>query len=157
MYFYQLLLRLFFCFGIISTAFVSCLNNDVTISNKKIKDTTNFTTIKWIDSLKDIGSIPPGKNAEINFLFLNTGDKPLYIINAKPGCGCTIADYPKSPIMPGKEGVIKANYAVHKDGQGDFRKYIRVTTNTKGSTETYIYFYGTIMGDSVNTNIKIAH
>ena len=86
----------------------SCQNNDTkkTAVGKKAvaPDSTTFTTIKWIDSLKDIGTVPAGKTAEINFRFQNTGDKPLIVVEAKPGCGCTLADYPKEPISPGKRG-----------------------------------------------------
>lgn len=83
---------------------------------------------------------------------MNTGSKPLYVIAAQPGCGCTVADYPKEPILPGKEGIIKAGYNVHKDGQGDFRKNIRVTTNTVDNTDNYIFFYGTIIPDSLSSH-----
>ncbi len=132
----------------------ACQSNSVSNKElvKKAADTVNYTNIKWLDSLKYIGNVPAGKTAGISFKFLNSGDKPLYIINAKPGCGCTLADYPKEPILPGKTGVIKADYNVHKDGQGDFRKSIRVTTNTKEKTDNYIYFYGTIIPDSLSVN-----
>ncbi len=120
--------------------------------SKKVVDTANYTNIKWIDSLKDIGNVPAGKTAEISFRFMNSGSKPLYVINVRPGCGCTLADYPKEPILPGKTGIIKAEYNVHKDGQGDFRKNIRVTTNTKEKTDNYIYFYGTIVKDTLSEN-----
>jgi len=116
---------------------------------KKQADTANFTTIKWIDSLKDIGIVEAGKKAEIQFRFLNTGNKPLYVVQVQPGCGCTVADYPKQPIMPGKEGIISANYNVSSDAQGEFKKNMRVTTNTKGETDTYIFFYGKIKNDKV--------
>lgn len=116
----------------------------------KAADTLNYTYIKWVDSLKDIGNIPAGKTQSISFTFMNTGNKPLYIIDAKPGCGCTLADYPKEAILPGKTGVLKADYNVHENGQGDFRKSIRVTTNTKDKTDNYIFFYGTIINDSLH-------
>ena len=150
-------MKFFVVIGMVVITHIACQGNDRILkeANKKIKDTTNFTSIKWIDSLKDIGTILPGKVAEINFRFINNGTKPLYVIDAKPGCGCTIADYQKAAILPGNEGVIKANYNVHKDGQGDFRKNIKVTTNTKGSTDTYIFFYGTIKGDTASTNVKL--
>ena len=135
-------------------AITACQSNSANENvSKKEKDTANFTSIRWIDSLKNIDTVLPGTTAKISFRFLNSGDKPLYVLDAKPGCGCTIADYPKNAILPGKEGIIKAEYNIHKDGQGDFRKNIRVTTNTKGKTDNYIYFAGTIRGDSVNTNV----
>ena len=132
----------------------ACQSNSISDEDltKKAADTVNFSSIKWLDSLKDIGNIPAGKTAVISFRFLNSGNKPLYVINVRPGCGCTLADYPKQPILPGKIGVIKADYNVHKDGQGDFRKNLRVTTNTKEKTDNFIFFYGTIVKDTLTAN-----
>ena len=142
----------------IITIIASCQSSDVKkkpLAKKAVAlDTTTFTTIKWIDSLKDIGTVPAGETAEIKFKFQNTGEKPLIIVEAKPGCGCTLADYPKEPIAPGKQGVITANYKVDKDGQGEFRKNVRVTTNTKGNTDTYIFFYGKIKSSADSASKK---
>ncbi len=154
MFFKKIEMKFFVVTLTILVAMAACQSNTANMNGaKKEKDTVNFTTIKWIDSLKNIDTVLPGKTSEIKFRFLNDGDKPLYVLDAKPGCGCTIADYPKNAILPGKQGVITAEYNVHKDGQGDFRKNIKVTTNTKGKTDTYIFFYGTIKGDSVSTNV----
>lgn len=135
------------------TCFAACKNQDTKTRDLLAlsKDTANFTTIKWIDSLKDIGAVATGKKAEIKFRFKNTGNKPLFIISAEPGCGCTLADYPKEAIAPGSEGLITANYDVHSGNTGEFRKNIHVTTNTKASTSHYIFFYGVIKneGDTV--------
>ena len=111
---------------------------------KRLTDTTGYTTIKWIDSVVNIGLVSTGKTAEINFRFKNTGDKPLFVVDARPGCGCTIADYPKQAIAPGKEGIIKANYDVKAGTKGEFRKNIHVKTNTKDKRDTYIFFFGKV-------------
>jgi hypothetical protein len=148
---------LFFITTII--AFTACKNEDVKKkgSQVSVNDTTKFTNIKWIDSLKDIGFVEPGKKTEINFKFKNTGTRPLFIISAEPGCGCTVADYPKGAILPGAEGVITAAYNVTSGTTGAFRKNIHVTTNTIGSTSHYVYFYGAIKtaGDTTTTRRKI--
>ncbi|HEX8460936.1 MAG TPA: DUF1573 domain-containing protein [Segetibacter sp.] len=143
------------------TALAACQNQDAkkttattitdttgsALHTKLLTDTSGYTEIKWIDSVKNIGIIPPAKVAEIAFRFKNTGTKPLFIIDAKPGCGCTITDYPKEAIAPGKEGIIKANYDVKAGTSGEFRKNIHVKTNTKDKTDTYIFFYGRIRGE----------
>ncbi|GEO11316.1 DUF1573 domain-containing protein [Segetibacter aerophilus] len=129
-----------------SVAFIACQNQDVKKKDLSVlvNDSTKFTNIQWIDSLKDIGAIEAGKKTEIKFRFKNTGTKPLFIISAEPGCGCTIADYPKEAITPNSEGVITASYNVNSGTTGDFRKNIHVTTNTNGTTSHYVYFYGSI-------------
>ena len=130
----------------------SCQNQEEKM--KKIADDTNsYTSIQWIDSVKNIGVVNAGTKTEIKFRFKNTGTKPLFIIAARPGCGCTIADYPREAIAPNGEGVITADYNVGKGTQGEFRKNISVTANTIGTTNHNIFFYGVIKnGDSANTS-----
>src|ERR1035438_442072 len=41
------------------------------------------------------------------------------IYQANPTCGCTISDYTKSPIAPGKTGVIHATYNAANVGHID--------------------------------------
>jgi len=56
------------------------------------------------------GTINQGSSGSCVFPFKNTGIKPLVINKVNTSCGCTVAEYPKKPIMPGKQGVIKVNY-----------------------------------------------
>lgn len=131
----------------------SCENQEEKI-NKAANDSTNYTTIKWIDSVKNIDFVNAGTKTEIKFRFKNTGAKPLFIIAARPGCGCTVADYPREAIAPNAEGVITAEYDVHKGTQGEFRKNISVITNTKGSTYQNIFFYGQIKKEGDSTTAR---
>jgi Protein of unknown function (DUF1573) len=94
-------------------------------------DTTKFTSIQWIDSVKEYGKINEGQKLEVLFRFKNTGDKPLIIESVRPSCGCTVADPPKEPIAPGEEGEIKGSFDSNgKNGQQ--HKTIYVYANTKG-------------------------
>lgn len=124
--------------------FGSCQSTADKKANRAATDTANFTSIKWIDSVKNIGTVLPGKKTEIKFGFINTGTKPLFIVSAKPGCGCTIANYPEEAIAPGAKGEITAGYQVPEKGEGAFRKNIIVTANTTGSTTQSIFFFGEI-------------
>ena len=95
------------------------------------KDTASFTTMQWIDSVKDYGKIAEGQKLEVLFRFKNTGSKPLVIESVHPSCGCTVADPPKEPIAPGAEGEIKGSFDSNgKSGQQ--HKTITVMANTKG-------------------------
>lgn len=146
-------MRLYLFIIITFVSLAGCKNQDAKKKDLSplTRDTTRFTTIKWIDSVENIGTIEAGKKTEIKFHFKNTGGKPLYIISAEPGCGCTVTDYPKEAIAPGAEGLITAEYDVHKGTSGEFRKNIHVTTNTKGSTGHYIFFYGAIKSEGDTT------
>jgi len=128
--------------------FAACQNQDNKAETAGIlKDTATFTTIQWIDSVKNIGGVAAGDKAEIKFRFKNTGSSPLFVISAQPGCGCTVADYPKEAVAPGGEGIITAAFNAAKGSTGTFRKNISVTTNTKGNTGHTIFFYGEIRED----------
>jgi hypothetical protein len=58
----------------------------------------------------DLGKIKQGVPATATFVVKNTGTEPLIIEQANPTCGCTMGDYTKAPIAPGKTGTITATY-----------------------------------------------
>ena len=126
---------------------VSCLNNDVKTNTgkagedakKAMSDSANFTTIQWIDSIKNFGKIPEGPKLDIVYRFKNTGNKPLVIADVRPGCGCTVADKPTKPIMPGGEGEIKAQFET-QGHPGMNNKSITVQANTKPIQSFQLFF-----------------
>ncbi|MDL2212672.1 DUF1573 domain-containing protein [Bacteroides sp. OttesenSCG-928-D19] len=65
------------------------------------------------------------------FAFTNVGDAPLVIHQAIASCGCTVPDYTKEPILPGKSGVIKVTYNGTGRFPGHFKKTITIRTNSK--------------------------
>jgi predicted Zn-dependent protease len=74
----------------------------------------------------DAGDVQRGDNAHYVFNLKNTGDAPLEI-EAKPNCGCTVANYDKV-IPPGGEGKIEAD--MHTAGfRGRVLKLIDVSSN----------------------------
>jgi len=92
-------------------------------------DTTNFTTIEWLDSTYlDLGDKKEGKEIAIGFRFKNTGTKNLVIESVSAQCGCTIPEKPEKPFAPGEEGVIKAKF--NGNGHDETRKQIYVKANT---------------------------
>ncbi len=137
-------------------ALVSCKsnNNDVALqSSMKDQvhqlDTANYTTIQWIDSVKDFGVVNHGEKVKIVFSFLNSGNKPLYLAEVKPSCGCTLADYTKSAVMPGQKGEVIAEYDSNHGSPGQqIRKTISVTCNAKNKSLTLLAFTGKIKDKS---------
>lgn len=59
--------------------------------------------------------------------FTNEGATPLMITNAIGSCGCTIPEWPKEAIKPGKSSQIKISYQLTKIGTID--KTVTITTN----------------------------
>ena len=58
----------------------------------------------------DFGKIKQNVPATATITVTNIGTDPLLIEQATPSCGCTVSDYTKTPIEPGKTGTIKATY-----------------------------------------------
>ncbi|RYY49823.1 MAG: DUF1573 domain-containing protein [Chitinophagaceae bacterium] len=58
----------------------------------------------------DLGKMKLNSPTTATFVVKNIGTTPLIIEAANPTCGCTIGDYTKSPIAPGKTGQITATY-----------------------------------------------
>ncbi len=65
---------------------------------------------KFKEETINLGKIKQDVPSTAVFTVTNVGTEPLIIEQANPTCGCTIGDYTKEPIAPGKTGVIKATY-----------------------------------------------
>jgi hypothetical protein len=84
---------------------------------------------QWHKTAYSFGKIAHNKPAKATFSFVNTGNEPLVIKSAVGSCGCTVANYPKQPILPGQKGEVTAVYNAAK--LGAFNKTITLTSNTQ--------------------------
>jgi len=86
-------------------------------------------SIQFDKTTHDFGNVKEeGGKITGKFEFTNTGNQDLLLTSVKPGCGCTAADYTKTPVPPGGRGFINATYDPY-NRPGSFNKNIRVTTN----------------------------
>ena len=100
-------------------------------------------SIKFDHTTYDFGMIKEdGGPVTHEFPFTNTGNANLVIIDAKAECGCTVPEYPKAPIPPGGNGVIKVTY--NPLGRpGGFTKV--VTVKASGSpSKVHLKIRGTV-------------
>lgn len=79
------------------------------------------------DSEIDLGLLGRSDSTAVTFRVRNTGKKPLLIQNVVVSCSCLQIDWPKSPILPGSEGDIRARYRVKSEGL--FSQYAHVFSN----------------------------
>ena len=86
---------------------------------KKVADVAKFA-----NETIDFGKIKQSVPAKGTFTVTNISSAPLIIEQANPTCGCTISDYTKEPIAPGKTGVINATY--NAANAGHFEKHLTV-------------------------------
>ena len=100
--------------------------------------------ITFEKDMHDFGSVPEGTMATHEFKFKNTGNQPVVIANVQASCGCTTPDWTKTPVMPGKSGIVKAMYS-SAGRPGVFNKTVTVTSNA--SVPSVVL---SIKGDVVN-------
>jgi len=89
-------------------------------------------SIVFAKTMYDYGTIVQGSDGGCEFKFTNKGKLPLVLSNVKASCGCTVPEWPKEPILPGKSSSIKVKY--NTNNQGNFNKSITVNSNALNST-----------------------
>jgi len=80
----------------------SSVNSSVDGSFIAVVDTVNLGEVTIDDLSDDFG--------KIQISVKNTGTKPLIVNKVLGCCGTNIKEWPKAPILPGKEGVIKVEF-----------------------------------------------
>ena len=104
---------------------------------------------KFNEEKHDFGKIPQGTPVTTVFEFTNIGKEPLILTDVKPTCGCTIADYTKTPVKSGEKGVIKITY--NAQAAMPFNKTIVVTSNAKTPTK-YLNIVGEVIAKTPGTS-----
>lgn len=82
----------------------------LTFSATLFAQKTTADVAKFASETIDLGKVKQSVPATATFIVTNVGTEPLIIEQANPTCGCTIGDYTKSPIAPGKTGTITATF-----------------------------------------------
>ena len=104
----------------IAAAFI--LGTGVAVAQKTYaKDFAKFNTEKH-----NFGKIKQNIPATYVFEITNITNKPLVIENAHATCGCTVPEYQKDPIMPGKSGKIKVQFNAAAGGPFEKTVYVKL-------------------------------
>lgn len=80
--------------------------------------------------MHDFGQLMAGETISYSFKFTNTGNADLIISGCDASCGCTVADYPKERIAPGKSGYITVSFK-SQGMSGQQIKEVVVASNTQ--------------------------
>lgn len=113
-------LSLFIVTAFVFSAFAQDANAD---KSKKVKE----PEITFESLVHDYGNIMQGDNGTCEFVFKNTGKADLLLTNCRSSCGCTVPEWPKDPIAPGKKATIKVKYNTQRVGA--INKSITVESN----------------------------
>jgi len=98
-------------------------------AQQTIADTT--LVIQFESLVHDYGTIAKGSDGTCEFVFTNMGQTPLIVNKAQASCGCTVPEWTREPVQPGKTGIIKVKY--NTNIVSTFTKTVTVTSNAKNS------------------------
>ena len=119
----------------------------LTIGTAAARAQTNVTTeagkFAFKEETHDYGEVPEGPAAEYDFVFKNKGDRPIIITEARGSCGCTIPEWPKEPVLPGKKGIIHVKYNT-QGRPGPISKEIYISSNAEQQNMT-LHIRGTVV------------
>ena len=114
-------------------------------------DKSNLPDIKFEEEEHDFGRITQGEKVSFAFKFTNTGKSNLLITSAAGSCGCTVPEWPKEPILPGKEG--KINVIFSSEGKSGIQeKSINIVTNCEPSTKVVKIKTDIIVPETIKEN-----
>lgn len=97
--------------------------------NPDQKGSDNSPVISFSKTEFDFGTIRMGSEAVHYFVFSNSGKSPLIILNVRTSCGCTVTDWPKTPLGAGMKDSLKVEYNTRV--KGVFNKTITVQSNAR--------------------------
>lgn len=98
--------------------------------------------ISFNKDVHDYGEMEQGGDPYCEFEFTNNGSEPLIISNAKGSCGCTVPEWPKEPVMPGKTAIMKVRYDTKR--VGPINKSVTITSNAIDNPTTVLRIKGTV-------------
>ena len=107
------------------------LSTDLVKNNQTIRGKDMSIVQPIVEILEpeyDFGDINQGDKATHDYIVKNIGNSDLLISSAKGSCGCTVPKWPKEPIRPGDEAVIKVTFD-SKGKTGKQSKRVTLMTN----------------------------
>ena len=106
--------------------------------------------ITFDKKVHDFGAVLWKNPVTATFTITNSGDKPLVISNVTTSCGCTVANWTKTPIAPGASGVVSSTF--DSKALGRFQKSIGIYSNAS-ERPIYLAIRGEVTADPKNYTV----
>ncbi|NDV65554.1 DUF1573 domain-containing protein [Bacteroides sp. 224] len=101
----------------------------------------------------NFGQVQWKQPVSVDYVITNSGDKPLVLTNITTSCACAVADWTKTPIMPGEKGKITATFDAKALGR--FKKSVCIYSNAVPEL-LYLHFSGEVVQKVTNfTNMDL--
>lgn len=105
-----------------------------TVKNSKSADKKKkpyeLPKMKFEETTLDFGKIIQGEKIAVDYNFVNNGKSELIITKVSTSCGCTVGNYPRHAIFPGKSGKIEVVFD-SKGKKGFQNKTVTILANTE--------------------------
>ncbi len=97
-------------------------------------DADQMPVLQFESDFHDFGRVIQGEKVSFGFKFTNSGKSDLIISSVTSSCGCTVPDFPKTPIKPGESHKIDVKF--DSEGRRGFQnKTVTINSNTQPSTQ----------------------
>ena len=90
----------------------------------------------------DFGQIEWKHPVTVQYSITNTGDRPLVLTEVEPDCACSVAQWTKTPIVPGAKGTV--NVTFDAEALGHFNKSVAIYCNAQPHL-VYLKFNGEVV------------
>ena len=119
-----------FCYSIL---FVLIVGSAFAQEAAVFEEPTNGPKIVFSEERHEFGDIIQGEVIEHVFEFTNDGNAPLVLQDVKTTCGCTVPEWPRTPLAPGSTAELKVKF--NSAGKiGIQNKVITVISNATNQT-----------------------
>lgn len=112
------------------TFFAGACTNDTKDSESEVQYNDNPPEISFETTEHNFEKVYEGEKIGWFFQFENTGGSNLIITNATASCGCTVPEYDRKPVPPGKKGKIKVIFDT-SGREGLQVKTVRIESNAQ--------------------------
>ena len=128
-------------FFFLTLGFISCGNqssSDGLLPGDIVKNpnsangmqTSDMPVIEFEQIEHDFGRVIQGEKVSFGFKFKNAGSSDLIISKVSSSCGCTVPDFPKTPIKPGETHKIDVKFD-SQNRRGFQNKSVTIISNAQ--------------------------
>lgn len=77
----------------------------------------------------DLGLVEHGGRVSGTIMAVNTGTDTLQILSVHTDCGCTVADFSRTPVAPGDTAAVTVSYRADSHAWGPFVRRVKLRTS----------------------------
>jgi hypothetical protein len=123
---------------------LALLAGSLVLKAQEEKSENNGPQISFDKETHDYGEIFMHGDGNCVFTFTNTGNEPLLLTNVRAGCGCTVPQWPREPVLPGDSAEIKVRYTT-LNRPHSINRSIVVTSNAANKPSLVLRLRGKVV------------